>query len=133
MRSPLARWAALLAILLSGLVGVSRLLSIPGVNSRNALRLQRGMTEFEVESILGSTGILDRSVPRQSTYRKHWNGFGTLIVVEFSENEEKVVSGSLVRSFSDHEERIPLVSNPYGVELSVAQKISIWLGLRAFW
>jgi hypothetical protein len=106
-------------------------LTMPGVNGRNALRLYVGITEEKTEQILASPGTLVSEDSDRGVYVKTWEADQTKITVMFSADNKRLLDAGLKRQFVNHEEQVPLISNPWRGQLSAAQRIAIWLGLPA--
>jgi hypothetical protein len=106
------------------------LVTTPGINSRNALRLRPGMTELAAEQILGGPGVLESDNPNDEFYCKLWKANQITIVIQFSAHDKTMIAGALRRVFSNGEEQVPVGgTGMYGTNLSFSEKFLIWLGL----
>jgi len=97
-----------------------------GITARNALRLRRGMTEAQVESLLGAKGtLLDAS---QDFYTKEWKRTDTTIIVMFLQDTGLMFAGGLRQRHSKGERQYPLTEGGNGESLDFATKCCLWIG-----
>lgn len=108
-------WLAFLGVLL-----ISHLTMSPGVNAENFRRLRLGMTQTEVERILGRPGEFEPKSP----HWQQWNENGTFISVCFG-NHDGTLNGASANIAVPGSGRY-LLELP---EKSVLNEIRRWLGL----
>jgi hypothetical protein len=120
------RWWALLLVV--GLVVLTGWLTASpvGVNARNAVRLSRGMSENNVEAVLGSPGTAtDASL---DWYTKEWVEAGTTIRVVFGRDNRCIMSAGLRRQTSEGVEQFGLTEGGNGESLGFFDKCRLWIG-----
>ena len=130
-RKRLLLWAGLMVVLAGvGLYGARQsVTSAPGVNPENFSRLHFGMTEADVERILGERGELSALFPPSqlsppfTAYGKTWIGENNTIKVVFDMKDGCVLD--LYANLS-----VPGVGREFlAVHESIFDRIRRWLGI----
>jgi hypothetical protein len=99
-----------------------------GITARNALRLRRGMTEAQVEALLGEKGTLLDTY--QDSCTKQWKQGEITITVMFLKDTGLMFEGGLRKRDSEREIQYPLTEGGNGERLDFATKWCLWIG---FW
>ena len=119
-------WEAVAACLLT-LWAAWILFTWPGLSAKNALRLWPGMSEAEVEAILGGPGIPSFVSDRKKEYAKEWGQQQVTVLVLFSSHDRKMITGRLKLESRHCQLQCPLGPASYGYEPSLAERIEVWL------